>query len=128
MRSVGRERLARRAIWGMAAACLLLVGGTACPSNCDRACGKLAFCGLLPDIDQDDCVERCEEREEPSGDNTRLCGDCAKENSCGTIANGSCSSVCDPVIGPDPDSGGEGGAGGAGGLEEGAGGVGGLAD
>ena len=106
-----------------------------CASDCDVACGKLQFCGQLPDIDLLDCVDRCNSRKSQNGDQTRLCADCLHGSSCNTVRQGGCATDCSPVVdsrpqgvggsGGDDGRGGSGGsgAGGAGGSDGGAGGA-----
>lgn len=127
MRSGWLDRRWRAAGFVALAASLLWL--SSCADDCDVACGKLQFCGELPDISLNMCVDRCNERKGENGDRTRTCADCLHGSSCNTVRRGGCAEDCAPVVGPRSEmaggSGGEGGAAGADGSA-GAGGAGGT--
>ncbi len=91
----------------------LLLVTAGCATDCDVACGKLEFCGQLPDISRDTCIERCKDRKDRNGDATRLCADCLHGSSCNTVRKGGCVDDCRPVVASEADGGGVGGAAGA---------------
>ncbi|HEY0839195.1 MAG TPA: hypothetical protein VGD74_03315 [Vulgatibacter sp.] len=108
---------------------MAIVGLSSCADDCDVACGKLQFCGELPDVSLNMCVDRCHEREPENGDRTRTCADCLHGSSCNTVRRGGCAADCEPVVGPRSEmaggSGGEEGVAGSGGAEGAVGGAGG---
>ena len=107
--------LERAIVHGSLGAALAFAQG--CASDCDVACGKLQFCGQLPDIDLLDCVDRCNSRKSQNGDQTRLCADCLHGSSCNTVRQGGCATDCSPVVDSRPQgAGGFGGTGGTGGT------------
>ncbi|HWV37166.1 MAG TPA: hypothetical protein VN033_01695 [Vulgatibacter sp.] len=118
MRSAWLERGIALAALGAA-----LAFAQGCASDCEVACGKLQFCGMLPNIDLLECVDRCDDRRPQNGDQTRLCADCLHGSSCNTVRLGGCARDCAPVV--DSRRAGAGGAGGDGG-DGGAGGAGGA--
>lgn len=71
----------------------------ACPSECEVACGKLEFCALLPGVSRQACIDTCDTK---PLDDARVCSDCLDQSSCDTIAGGTCSKACDPIVGESP--------------------------
>lgn len=67
------------------------VGLSGCPDDCEVACGKLEFCGLLGDASRQSCNRQCGEAE---GEAAARCADCLDNTGCGAIGSENCDRAC----------------------------------
>lgn len=81
----------RSRLWLAALVSAAWLGLSGCPDDCEVACGKLEFCGLLGDASRESCQRACEEAE---GEAAAGCADCLDNTGCGGIGSESCDSAC----------------------------------
>lgn len=78
--------------------CILVAGWlfwSGCPDECEVACGKLEYCGLLADDSRTRCNDSCED----AGDEgPAQCADCLDNTACGEIGGGTCKEACAETI------------------------------
>lgn len=82
----------RRGLLPAAALAAALVGG--CADDCEKACGKLDFCGQLLTMDVFACVDACDRT---GGEAVTPCAECLDLTGCAGIAGGGCAQRCETL-------------------------------
>lgn len=78
-------------IYAVALVLLAWFALSGCPDDCEVACGKLEYCGLLEDGSRTRCDDSCSESQDEA---TVQCADCLEHTECGTIGGGNCDESC----------------------------------
>lgn len=68
---------------------------SACPDDCEVACGKLEYCVLLGEQSRRACIDQCEASPEGAAS---PCADCLDNTRCGAIGGGQCRTACEGVV------------------------------